>query len=408
LVPGSLAIISATFSQEQRGRAIGTWSAFTSLAMALGPVLGGWLVEHSSWRWAFWVNIPLALVVLGVSWWRVPESRDEAAVGGLDWWGALLATVGLGGVVLGLMEWPRLGWNHVLVLGSLAVGIVALGAFVVVQARGRTPMMPFDLFNSKNFSGANLLTFFLYAALTATLYFFPFNLIQVQGYSASAAGAALLPFILILTLLSRWSGGLVESYGARLPLTVGPAVAAAGFALLALPGVGGSYWTTFFPAVAVLGLGMAISVAPLTTVVMGSVAEGRAGLASGVNNAVSRVAGLLAVAVMGIFVLTAFNSSLDSRLETLELAPQVQETLDEERARLGGAEVPDGVDSDLQVALEQAIAESFVSGFRLVMWIAAGLTLASVLTAVLLIEGKKPPRQHRTDDPATVEGERVG
>jgi EmrB/QacA subfamily drug resistance transporter len=390
LVPGSLAIISASFSSEQRGQAIGTWSAFTSITMAVGPVLGGWLVENVSWRWAFFINIPLALAVLGVAFWRVPESRDEEVTAGLDWWGALLGTVGLGALVYGLIESSGRGWGHPLVIGSLGVGTLASIAFVFVQARGEAPMMPLGLFRSRTFSGANLLTLFLYAALGGALFFFPLNLIQVQGYSATAAGAALLPFILLMFLLSRWSGGLVHRYGAKLPLTVGPAITAIGFALFAVPGVGGSYWTTFFPAVVVLGLGMAISVAPLTTVVMGAVAVSHAGLASGINNAVSRVAGLLAIAVMGIFVLNTFNSSLDSHLSRLELPPQVQQALNEQRAKMAGAEVPAGVSGEVGVELKQAIAESFVASFRVAAFIAAGLALASALTASLMIEGKRP------------------
>jgi EmrB/QacA subfamily drug resistance transporter len=390
LVPGSLAIISATFSAEQRGRAFGTWSALTALTMALGPVLGGWLVENASWRWAFFINIPLALVVLGITFWRVPESRDEEAVGGLDWVGATLATIGLGAIVYGLIESSRLGVGNPAVLAALVIGVMASIGFVVSQVQGQNPMMPLDLFRSRTFSGANLLTLFLYAALAGALFFFPFNLIQVQGYTATAAGAALLPFILILSLLSRWSGGLVDRYGAKLPLTVGPAIAAIGFALFAVPGVGGSYWTTFFPAVMVLGLGMAISVAPLTTAVMGSVAESHAGVASGVNNAVSRVAGLLAIAVMGIFVLSAFNSNLDNDLGALEVPPQVQQELDEQRVMLAGAEVPAGASDELRGALEQAISESFVAGFRLAMWIAAALALASAITGAFMIEGKQP------------------
>ncbi|HWT03006.1 MAG TPA: MFS transporter [Pyrinomonadaceae bacterium] len=388
LVPGSLALISATFSREQRGRAIGTWSGFTSIAAGVGPVLGGWLVESVSWRWIFFINLPLAAAVLVISYWRVPESRDEQAAGSLDWAGALLATVGLGGVVYGLIESGTRGFADPVVVASFIVGAAALAGFVLVEARGREPMMPLALFRSRNFAGANLLTLFLYAALGGALFFLPFNLIQVQGYTATEAGAALTPFVLTMFVLSRWTGGLVDRYGAKLPLVVGPSIAAAGFVLLARPGVGGSYWASFFPAVMVMSLGMAASVAPLTTVVMTSVAERHAGLASGVNNAVSRLASLLAVAALGVVVLSAFNTQLDRRLDALPLAPEARQKLDEQRTKLAAAEVPAGADAQTKAALERALGESFVAGFRFVMFIAAGLALLSALSAWLLIEGK--------------------
>ncbi len=239
LVPGSLAIISASFDEKSRGQAIGTWSGFTAITAAIGPVLGGWLVEHASWRWAFFINLPLAAAVISISLWRIPESRSPA-IARVDWLGAVVVTIGLGGLVNGFIESVNLGWRHPLVFGSLIVGFGCLIAFVFIEASGTSPMVPLTLFASRSFTGANLLTLFLYAAIGIFFFLFPLNLIQVQGYSATAAGGATLPLILLIFLLSRWSGGLVARYGPRVPLIVGPLIAALGFVLFAVPSVGES------------------------------------------------------------------------------------------------------------------------------------------------------------------------
>jgi EmrB/QacA subfamily drug resistance transporter len=392
LVPGSLAIISASFSDEQRGRAFGTWSGFSALTTVVGPVLGGVLVQYASWRWVFFINVPLAVVVLVVLFWRVPESRDPSASRRLDWWGTLLVTLGLGALVFGLLEAGALGLGTPLVLGALAIGVIALFAFLLVEARSSAPMVPLMLFRSHTFSGANLLTFLLYGALGGVMFFLPFNLIQVQGYSPTLAGAAFVPFILLMFLISRWAGGLVHRYGAKLPLVIGPLITAVGFTLFALPGITSgpsSYWTTFFPAVVVMGLGMSITVAPLTTAVMGAVEQRHAGVASGINNAVSRTAGLLAIAVFGILALAVFTSSLQGHLATLHLPPSLQQLIEAQRIRLAGITVPSTLSGEVQTVLKQAIDESFVSAFRLVSLLAAALALLSALSAWLLIEGKQ-------------------
>lgn len=377
LVPGSLALISSSFNEKERGKAIGTWSGFSAMTTAIGPVLGGWLVEHWSWRAAFFLNLPIAVAVLVISLWKVPETREKEHHGPLDWPGATLATLGLGGVIYGLIESPRLGFSNPFVLLTLIGGLVALAVFIANEARAKNPMVPLGLFRNRNFAGANVLTLLLYAALSATFFFFTLNLIQIQHYSATAAGASLLPFVILMFSLSRWSGGLIDRFGPRLPLTIGPLIAAAGFALFAVPGLNGNYWTSFFPAVIVLGLGMAISVAPLTTTVMSAVGEEQAGVGSGINNAVSRTAGLLAIAVFGVMMLQGFSERLASGLSEIQMDEQMRHSIYEQRVKLAALEVPPNTDSATLEKIKVAIAESFVSGFRKIMLSSAALAIAS-------------------------------
>jgi EmrB/QacA subfamily drug resistance transporter len=394
LVPGSLAIISSSFDEKTRGQAIGTWSGFTAITTAVGPVLGGWLVEHASWRWVFFINLPLAAAVIAIALWHVPESRSAAA-GHVDWLGALVVTLGLGGLVYGFIESVKLGWGDPLVFGALIVGCGSLVLFPFVEASVTSPIVPLRLFSFPSFSGANLLTLFLYAAIGIHFFLFPLNLIQVQGYSATAAGAAMLPLILLIFFLSRWSGGLVTLYGPRLPLIIGPLIAAFGFVLFAVPSVGGSYWKTFFPALIVFGFGMAITVAPLTTVVMNSVGQDYVGAASGINNAVARVAGVLAIAVLGIVMVNAFSYRLNDELARLSapsnvsrdnaLRPDVLRDIKANEIKLAGLQLPASLDDTTRMALRDSVGKAFVFGFRIIMLIGASLSVTSAALASIMI-----------------------
>jgi EmrB/QacA subfamily drug resistance transporter len=388
LVPGSLALISASFEPEIRGKAIGIWSGYTAITAALGPVLGGFLIEHLSWRFAFFLNLPLALIVLYLTWRHVPESRGRQQ-DRLDWVGAALAIVGLGSLVSGLILSSQAGWRDARVACLLWLAALALAVFIAQERRHPAPLLPLHLFRSRDFSGANLLTLLLYAALGGSLYFLPLNLIQVQGYTAFEAGAALLPFVLIMSLLSGWAGTLVDRHGSRRPLVLGPAIAALGFGLLALPDTGGSYWATFFPALLVLGLGMAISVAPLTTTVMNALEPGLVGAASGVNNAVSRLASLLAIALFGIVMSIAFSAEL-TRL-THGFRPVLQQQVAAQQDRLAAIETPAAATQAEALDVRNAINQAFVHGFRWVMLLSAGLALGSSFCAWRLISKRTTP-----------------
>ena len=377
LVPGSLAIISASFSDAERGRAIGTWSGFSAITTAIGPVVGGWLIDHVSWRAAFFLNLPLAVIVLVLSRF-IEESRDPSRTRQIDVIGALLAAIGLGGIVYGLLEWPRLGPTHPLVIGSLAIGALSFALLVVVEGRARNPMLPLALFRSRTFTLANVLTLLLYGALSVVFFLLPLYLIQVEHYSATAAGATLVPFAVIMFALSRWAGGLVARVGPRLPLTVGPVIAALGVALFARGGGEGSYWSTVFPAVCLLGLGMTITVAPLTTTVMGAVDSDHSGVASGINNTVARVAGLLAIAVFGVLLANRFDTEAGFRLDRMRIPSAVRVEIDKELPKMAGAELNNvPMEAGQRAAVQRTIDEAFVSGYRVVMLGSAILALAA-------------------------------
>jgi EmrB/QacA subfamily drug resistance transporter len=312
LVPASLAIIGNVFEGEARGKAIGTWAAWAAITGAAGPVLGGWLVDAVSWRAIFFMNVPLAAATVWLALRAVPDSKDPDAPPQVDSLGVGLVAGGLGLLTYGLTRAPERGWSAFAVLGPVVAGIALLVAFAFSQARVQAPMVPLALFRSRDFVGTNLLTLLLYFALGGALFFLPFVLIGAFNYSATAAGATLLPLSLMLGFLSPATAKMTARFGARRMLIAGPALAAVGFAWFALPGLNWSYWAGFFPAMLVLGLGMTIAVAPLTTTVMNSVPSSHGGVASGVNNAVARLAGLLAIAVLGVLFAAQLGGPVDA------------------------------------------------------------------------------------------------
>ena len=390
-MPESLALISAFFTGAERGRAIGTWSGFASITGAAGPVIGGWLAQHASWRWVFLINIPLAVCVVAIAWRGFPESRDEKMPQQLDLPGAALATLGLGAFTFGLIR-SQGGGPGVLGIAAIAAGAVLLYAFVAVERRSRAPMVPLDLFRSRVFAATNLYTLFLYAALGGSLYFLPYMLVDIQRYTPTAAGAALLPFILLMFLLSRWSGGLTARIGARIPLVAGALVAALGFVAFALPGLGGSYWTTYFPAALLLGAGGTLFVAPLTTAVFDAVDTEKSGVASGVNNAVARTAGLLAIAALGIVLAGVFTAGFDKRIAGHHVSARTAQIAHDDRARLYAGTVPADVPAADRAAVGEAVREGYLAGFRAVMLASASVCVVAAAVALAFIPGRTRPR----------------
>ncbi len=397
LVPNSLALIGATFDGPARGRAVGTWSGLTSAVSALAPVAAGSLAERISWRAVFVINLPLAAAVLAIALLRMRHDGGAEEHHALDLPGAALAILALGGLVFGLIEGPVRGWGAAPVLLALAGGVLFLALFLLRERRARAPMVPLGLFRSPTFSGVNLLTFLLYGGLYTVSFYLPFNLIQVQGYTPTAAGAALLPMVVLLIVMSRWAGGLAERIGPRPLLTLGPILAGIGMALFAAPGIGGTYWTTYFPAAVLFGLGMGLTVAPLTSTVLGSVSRQHTGVASGVNNTASRVGGLVVIAALGIVLTQTFAARLDARLAALDVPAEAKEAVASQWRDLAAARPPEDASEADRAALEGAIARSYIDGFRPTMLISGGLALVGALAAWVLIGRERA-------DPGSQEG----
>jgi EmrB/QacA subfamily drug resistance transporter len=383
MIPCSLAIIGATFNEAERGKAIGTWAGVSAIAAAAGPLLGGWIVDHATWRTIFLINPVLAVPTIWIALRHMPETRDSQATGALDWHGAALSFLGLGLLVFGLIALPSWGGRNLAVVTSIAVGIALLTAFVAVEMRSRHPMMPPGLFRSPIFSGVNLLTLLLYTALGGAFFFLPFDLMQVHGYSATVAGMSFLPFTVIMGGLSRWSGGLIDRLGARLPLVIGPAICAVAYALFAFADATSSYAMSFFLPICVLSLGMAVTVAPLTTAVINAVPPAQTGVASGINNSVASVASLLAVAIFGAIALGVHDRALDRHAGTASAG--ISRAIETSRGQFVIEPALSGLQGAERAQAATLLQSSLADGIQAAMILAAALSLAAGLCAAVTI-----------------------
>jgi EmrB/QacA subfamily drug resistance transporter len=388
LVPGSLAIVAATFDGEARGRAVGTWTAWTGIATVFGPAGGGALIGLTSWRAIFWINLPLIAVTVWLCLRAVEESRDPGAHRGIDWLGIVLSAAGLGGPVFALIEQPTRGWGDPLVLATFVGGIVCLALFVLWEARARHPMLDLGLFRIRNFAVANGTTLAAYAGLIGGLFFVGLFLQQVVGYTPLEAGLATTPISVLLFVLSPRFGRLASGTGPRLPMTAGPIVGGLGLLLMLRVGADADYLTDVLPAVLVFGLGLAATVAPLTATVLDSVPEHRVGIASGVNNGVSRVAGLLAIAVLGAVISAHFGTDLDANLGNEPVSAAAAKTISDAKAQPLGVPKTGKLDDAEATRVRSASVSASTSAFHLGVLIAALLMIAGGIASGLGIEDR--------------------
>jgi EmrB/QacA subfamily drug resistance transporter len=381
LVPGSLALVAAAFEGAARGKAVGTWTAWTGIAVVIGPAGGGALIEALSWRAIFWLNVPLIAFTVWLTLRSVAESRDPEAVRGVDLPGILLSAAGLGGPVFALIEQPGRGWGDPLVWAPLAAGIACFGLFLLREARARHPMLELALFRIRNFWVTNLTTFAAYAGLIAGLFFITIFLQQVGGYSPFEAGLATTPVSVVLFVLSPSFGKLASGTGPRLPMTAGPLVAGFGLLLLLRVDAGAEYLPDVLPGVLVFSLGLSATVAPLTATVLDSVDERHVGVASGVNNGVSRVAGLLAIAVLGVVISTRFDASLDAGLGDRPLGPAARAAVARAKEEPLAVPATRRVPPPTAQLVRAEAADASTSAFRLGIGIAGGLMIVGGVVA---------------------------
>jgi EmrB/QacA subfamily drug resistance transporter len=388
MIPGSLSLISSSINEKERGKAIGTWSAFTTIVTVGGPILGGALADAGLWRFIFFINVPIGLVALIILWFRVDESRDNNSDKAIDIPGAIAIALGLAMVTFGFLRVPALGWFNPQVYITLPAGLLFLIAFVVIEKKSAHPMMPLQLFSNLTFSGANLLTFFLYAGLGSGMLFLSLNLVQVQGYSQLESGLTFLPFTILMITIARFAGSIADKYGPRRLLILGPALAGAGlFWLSFVKQTAGpsAYFTTFFPGIIVFGLGMSLTVAPLTAAVMGSVSDHFSGTASGVNNALTRIANVFANAIFGALAVLFFSGALQSEIKNVPVSGNQKQQIMAQAANLGNAKVPADLTTSDDTEVEKAYHTAFIHSYQKIMQISAGLGFLGALMSFLFI-----------------------
>ena len=391
MIPGSLSLISSSIDDKEKGKAIGTWSAFTTVVTMGGPVLGGALGDAGLWRYIFFINVPIGIAALIMLWLNVKETRDESSNHSLDFPGAITIALGLAMITFGFLRIPAVGLSNWQVYTTLTAGVLLLIAFVFIEKNTKHPMMPLQLFASATFTGANLLSFFLYAGLGAGMLFMSLNLVQVQGYSQLQSGLTFLPFTVMMISVARFAGGLADKHGPRLLLIIGPAMAGTGLLILSfIKQTSGpsAYWTSFFPGVIVFGLGMSFTVAPLTTAVMGSVSDHFSGTASGVNNAVTRIANVFANAIFGALAVLFFTGALQHQLKDVRLNNKAKQAVMAQSADLGNAKVPESISLNNKAIVEKSYHESFISAYANIMRISAALGFLGALMAVIFIKNQ--------------------
>ncbi|MBV8390348.1 MAG: MFS transporter [Mucilaginibacter sp.] len=396
MIPGSLSLISSSINENERGKAIGTWSAITTVVTMGGPILGGTLADAGLWRYIFFINVPIGIVALIILWLKVNESRDEDADRAVDIGGAITIALSLALITFGFLRIPAIGFKTPQVYLTLFAGVIFMIVFLSIEKKNKHPMMPLYLFSNPVFTGVNLLTFFLYAGLGAGMLFLSLNLVQAQGYSQLQSGLTFLPFTVLMITIARYAGTLADRYGPRLLLILGPAIAGAGLLILSsIKQTAGpaEYWTTFFPGIIVFGLGMSFTVAPLTATVMTSVSNHLSGVASGVNNALTRIANVFANAIFGALAVLLFSRSLQDQLQTIPLDSKVKVSIVKEAANLGNAKVPKDVDNQLKETISNSYRTSFIHAYSGIMKISAGLGFLGALMALVFIPNKTEKKE---------------